>query len=292
MSNWDGISEFVTVVEQNGFTSAAQRLNTSPAQVSRKVAALEHRLAVKLLNRTTRKVSLTEAGQLYFQQCKQLVNGLEHADLLVSQMQTKPTGLIKLTAPVTYGEKIIAPLANDFLINYPDLEVELILTNQTLDLIDQGIDLAIRLGQLKDSSFIARRLANRRLHVCATAEYLDRYGTPYALSELNQHRCLMGTLEQWRFKEAGKTRNISVHGRIKCNSGPALLDAALKHLGLAQLPDFYVASYLASGELQEVLQPFQDDSEAVWAMYPQRQYLSPKIQLLLRYLSEQLRDDL
>lgn len=288
MINWDGISEFVAVVEQNGFTSAAQRLNTSAAQVSRKVAALEQRLAVKLLNRTTRKVSLTEAGQLYYQQCKQLVNGLEHADLMVSQMQTKPTGLIKLTAPVTYGERIIAPLLNDFLVKYPDLEVELILSNLTLDLIDQGIDLAIRLGQLKDSSLIAKRLANRKLFVCATPEYLNKYGTPHALSELNHHQCLVGSREQWRFKEANKTRNLSVQGRIKYNSGPALLDAALKHLGLVQLPDFYVASQLTSGVLSEVLRPFQDDSEAVWAIYPERQFLSPKIKLLLNYLSEQL----
>ncbi|GLQ31103.1 LysR family transcriptional regulator [Litoribrevibacter albus] len=288
MTCWDGISEFVCVIEQKGFTAAAQRLKTSPAQISRKVAALEARLAVKLINRTTRKVSLTEAGQLYYQECKALVSGLENADLLVSQMQSKPKGLIKLTAPVTYGEQIIAPLVNDFLVKYPDLEVELILTNQKLDLIDQGIDLAIRLGQLKDSSFIAKRLANRRLHVCATPKYLDQCGTPYALSELSQHNCLMGTLEQWRFKEAGKTRNLSVHGRIKCNSGPALLDAARKHLGLAQLPDFYVAPLLASGELVEVLSSYQDDSEAVWALYPQRQYLSPKMQVLLAYISEQL----
>ncbi|MFC3150393.1 LysR family transcriptional regulator [Litoribrevibacter euphylliae] len=285
---WDGISEFVAVVEQNGFTSAAQRLNTSPAQVSRKVAALEQRLAVKLLNRTTRKVSLTEAGQLYYQQCKELVSGLEYADLMVSQMQTKPMGLIKITAPVTYGERIIAPLLNDFLVTYPDLEVELILSNQTLDLIDQGINLAIRLGQLKDSSFIAKRLANRKLYVCATPEYLSRHGTPHTLSELNRHHCLIGSREQWRFKETNKTRNLSVQGRIKYNSGPALLDAALKHLGLVQLPDFYVDAYLESGTLIEVLHPFQDNSEAVWAMYPERQFLSPKIQLLLGYLSDRL----
>lgn len=138
MANWEGVSEFVAVAERESFTGAANKLSTSVAQISRRVASLEERLAVKLLNRTTRKVSLTEAGQLYYQQCKQLVEGLELAELAVTQMQSTPKGLLKVTAPVTYGERQLAPLLHQFLTQYPQVELELMLTNQKLDLIDSG----------------------------------------------------------------------------------------------------------------------------------------------------------
>ena len=138
MANWEGVSEFVAVAEVESFTGAAKKLSTSVAQISRRVSALEERIAVKLLNRTTRRVSLTEAGQLYYQQCKQLVEGLELAELAVTQMQSTPKGLIKVTAPVTYGERQLAPLLHQFLAQHPQLELDLILTNQKLDLIEQG----------------------------------------------------------------------------------------------------------------------------------------------------------
>ena len=140
MANWEGVSEFVAVAERESFTGAAQKLATSVAQISRRVANLEERLAVKLLNRTTRKVSLTEAGQLYYQQCKLLVEGLEIAELAVTQMQSTPKGLLKVTAPVTYGERQLAPLLHQFLKLHPQVELELMLTNQKLDLIDSGVD--------------------------------------------------------------------------------------------------------------------------------------------------------
>ncbi|QFT12156.1 LysR family transcriptional regulator [Vibrio sp. THAF190c] len=288
MANWEGVSEFVAVAERESFTGAASKLSTSVAQISRRVASLEERLAVKLLNRTTRKVSLTEAGQLYYQQCKQLVEGLELAELAVTQMQSTPKGLLKVTAPVTYGERQLAPLLHQFLTQYPQVELELMLTNQKLDLIDSGVDVAIRLGRLEDSSLVAKRLSQRQLYVCASPEYVEHYGEPHTLSELANHQCLVGGFEHWRFKENDQPRSVRVNGRIKCNSGLTLLDAAKQSIGLVQLPEYYVSDDLESGELVEVLSDFRDDKEGIWALYPQNRNLSSKVRLLVDFLAENL----
>ncbi len=288
MVNWEGIVEFVAVAETHSFTSAAKKLSTSVAQVSRRVSALEERLAVKLLNRTTRKVSLTEAGQIYFHQCKPLIEGLELAELAVTQMQSAPKGVLRVTAPVTYGENQLAPLIHQFLKRYPKLDLDLILTNQKLDLVESGIDLAIRLGNLGDSLLVAKKLSSRQLYVCASPEYLQKYGEPHSLSELVNHHCLVGSVDYWRFNQQGKEKSIKVSGRIQCNSGIALLDAAKQGLGLAQLPDYYVSEALSSGQLVEVLQGNRSDRDGIWALYPQNRHLSPKVRLLIDYLSEQL----
>lgn len=288
MASWEGVNEFVAVAEAGSFTQAALRLVTSVANVSRRIALLEERLGVKLLLRTTRKVSLTEAGLVYYQQCRTLIEGLEQAELTVTQMQQTPKGKLKVTAPVTYGEQKIAPLLHDFLLHHPKMELELLLTNQKLDLIEQGVDVAVRLGQLDDSSFIARRLSNRHLYVCATPEYLAQHGTPHTLSELTKHSCLVGTYDHWRFKENHQSRSIRVKGRISCSSGVVLLDAVLKSMGIAQLPDYYVDEHLASGRLVEVLPAYRDDREGVWALYPQNRLLSPKVRLLVDYLARHL----
>ncbi|GAK87355.1 transcriptional regulator LysR family, in formaldehyde detoxification operon [Vibrio ponticus] len=180
MASWEGVSEFVAVAETFSFTGAAKKLNTSVAQISRRVSALEERLAVKLLNRTTRKVTLTEAGMVYFEQCKLLVEGLELAELAVTDLQAVPKGKIKITAPVTYGEMHVAPLLNEFLLSYPQIDLELDLSNQTVDLIEAGFDVAIRLGRLRDSTLVAKRLASRQLYVCASLNTLKNMVRPIA----------------------------------------------------------------------------------------------------------------
>lgn len=288
MSNWEGVTEFVAVVDTQSFTKAAQKLKTSVAQVSRRVVALEERLAVKLLTRTTRKISVTEAGQTYYLHCRNLVDGLEAAELAVTQMQSAPKGLIKMTAPVAYGESHIVPLLHDFLERYPQIDLDLNLTNVTVDLIDSGIDVAIRLGRLKDSSLIARKLGERQSYVCASEAYLEKYGTPHTLSELSHHNCLVGSSDHWHFREKGKDKSVKVMGRIHCNSGIALLDAASRGLGLVQLPDYYVQAALSSGALIEVLCDYRADKEGIWALYPHNRNLSPKVRLLVDYMAEHL----
>ena len=285
---WEGVSEFVAVVELESFTQAAKRLNISTAQVSRQVSALEARLAIKLFYRTTRKVSVTEAGQQYYQHCRLALDGLEEAQRQLTQLQQAPQGRLKLTAPVTFGEKTIAPLVNDFIARFPKLEVALNLTNQKLDLVAEGYDLAVRLGKLDDSSMMAKRLGYRTQYVCAAPEYLARYGTPQQLAELDSHNCLLGNLDYWRFQEQGTARNVRVKGSLRCNSGWALLDAALKGIGLVQLPDYYVQPALAAGTLVAVLAPLREPDDGIWALYPHNRHLSPKVRLLLDFLSEAL----
>lgn len=288
MINWEGVVEFVAVAEVHSFTAAAKRIGISTAQVSRQISALEERLATKLLYRTTRKVSVTDAGQVYYQHCRQVLDGLKEAELAMNNLQSTPTGKLKITAPVTYGERSIAPLLNNFVAKYPELNVQLHLTNQLINLVDEGYDLAIRLGKLEDSTMIAQRLSSRTHYVCASPDYLARFGVPHSLSELSKHNCLQGTLPYWRFQEAGKVNNIEVNGNIRCNSGRALVDAALKGLGIVQLPDYYVLGSIESGQLISLLEQHRESNEGVWALYPHNRHLSPKIRLLIDYLGEEL----
>ncbi|MCL1140625.1 LysR substrate-binding domain-containing protein [Shewanella pneumatophori] len=289
MFNWEGVSEFVAVAEAESFTKASQRLGISTAQVSRQISALETRLASKLFHRTTRKVSVTEVGRIYYQHCRQVLDGLEEAERAITNLQTSPRGLLKITAPVTYGEKTIAPLINDFASLYPELEVKLNLSNQKLDLVDEGYDLAIRLGHLEDSSMMAKKLSSRTQYVCASPSYISTYGIPHSLSELDQHNCLIGTMDYWRFQENGKTRNVRVKGNLSCNSGHALVDAAIKGIGIVQLPDYYVLPYIEAGELTALLEQNRQPEEGIWALYPQNRHLSPKVRMLLDHLNAGLK---
>ncbi|MBD1555912.1 LysR family transcriptional regulator [Vibrio sp. S9_S30] len=288
MDQWEGVTEFVAVAEQESFTLSAQKLSTSVAQVSRKIARLEKRLAIKLLLRTTRRVTLTDAGKVYYQHCRHLVDGLEFAEEAVTELQTTLKGKIKLTAPVTYGEQMLAPLLNEFLVEYPEVELDFHLSNQKLDMLEHGFDLAIRLGHLGDSTYIAKRLGVRQMHVCASPAYLEQFGEPRSLIELSQHQCLIGNHPYWRFIENGHKRQLSVEGRMKCDSGRVLIDSALKGIGIVQLPDYYVHPYMATGELVELLTDFRDTKEGIWALYPNNRYLSSKVRLLIDFLTDRL----
>ena len=285
---WQGINEFVAVAETQSFSLASKNLNISTAQVSRQITALEKRLQVKLFYRTTRKVSLTQEARVFYQHCRHLLDGLDAAEQAITNLQSSPKGKIKLTAPVTYGEQKILPLVNDFVALYGDIEITTELSNHRIDLIDGGFDIAIRLGQLQDSTLIAKQLSQRANYVCASAAYLKMHGQPYSLSELKDHNCLLGTRDYWRFTEQGKEKNVRVKGNLRCNSGVALVDAALKDIGIIQLPDYYLDPLIASGELITILDQFRDPAEGIWAVYPQNRYLSPKIRLLIDYLATHL----
>ncbi|EGG99646.1 Transcriptional regulator2C LysR family2C in formaldehyde detoxification operon [gamma proteobacterium IMCC2047] len=290
MFNWEGVTEFVAVAETESFTAAAKQLDISTAQVSRQVSALETRLATKLLHRTTRKVSVTEAGNIYYQRCRQILEDLESAEDAISDMQSHPTGKLKITAPVTYGEATIAPLVNNFLKRYPDLDVEVNLSNLKKDLIEDGFDIAIRQGNLGDSTMMAKRLSSRTFYVCATSEYLERYGKPEKPADLEKHNCLQSMNEFWYFQVNGKARNIRLTGNLRSNSGHVLLDASLKSIGIVQLPGDYVCPHVESGDLEVILEEYRAPDQGVWALYPQNRHLSSKVRLLLDYLAEELGD--
>jgi len=285
---WEGISEFVYVAENESFTLASKKMAISTAQVSRQVSALEKRLNIKLFYRTTRKVSLTEEGRVFYQHCRSVLDGLDAAERAITNLQSKPQGKIKLTAPVTYGEKQILPLVNNFIKQYSDVEVSAYLSNQQVDLVEDGYDLAIRLGQLSDSTMMAKKLGKRTNYVCASPDYLAKHGVPHAISELNKHSCLLGILDYWNFRGSGREKSLRVTGRLRYNNGYSLTDAALKGLGIVQLPDYYVEQYIQSGELVTLLDNYRAPDEGIWAVYPQNRHLSPKIRLLVDYLAEQL----
>ena len=285
---WDGISEFVFVAENESFTLASKKMSISTAQVSRQISALEQRLNTKLFYRTTRKVSLTEEGRVFYQHCRSVLDGLDAAERAITNLQSKPQGKIKLTAPVTFGEKQILPLVSNFIKKYEDVDVSAYLSNRQVDLVEEGYDLAIRLGKLSDSSMMAKRLGKRTNYVCASPRYLEKYGVPHSISELSQHSCLLGTNDYWHFKESGREKNVRVTGRLRYNNGYSLTDAALKDLGVVQLPDYYIQQHIQSGELVTLLDNYRADDEGIWAVYPQNRHLSPKIRMLVDYLAEQL----
>ena len=235
---------------------------------------------------------LMESGSGQQFQIVSLGEWVDAAEQAVSNLQSKPQGRIKLTAPVTYGEQQLLPLVNDFMVQYSDIEVTAFLSNQKIDLIDGGYDLAIRIGKLSDSTMMAKKLSHRTNFVCAAPDYLKKYGVPHSLNELSQHNCLLGTRDYWHFiedgKNADKEKNLRVFGSVQYNSGHSLVDAALKGLGIVQLPDYYVQKHLASGALVSVLDKYREPEESIWAVYPHNRHLSPKIRLLVDYLAEYL----
>ncbi|GAC1030436.1 glutathione-dependent formaldehyde neutralization regulator [Pseudomonas sp. No.21] len=288
MSRWEGLDEFVAVAETGRFTAAAERLGLSSSHVSRQVARLEERLQTRLFYRSTRRVALTEAGQAFLQHCQRLVDARDEALRAVNDLTGEPKGLLRMTCAVAYGERFIVPLVNQFMARHPQLRVEIELSNRPLDLVHEGLDLAIRLGRLQDSRLVATRLAPRVMYLCAAPSYLERYGRPHSLSELGRHNCLIGSSDQWGFLAEGREQTVRVQGNWRCNSGEAVLDAALRGFGLCQLPDYYVLEHLQGGRLVSLLEQHQPPNTAVWAIYPQQRHLSPKVRQLVDLLKEGL----
>ncbi|WP_445156897.1 LysR family transcriptional regulator [Halomonas sp. E14] len=288
MAHWDGIEAFVEVVRLGTFAAAARRLQVSNSHISRQVAQLEQQLGLPLLYRTTRQIHLTDAGERYYLRCRELLDGFRDAETALQQLQERPQGVLHLSCATTFGERFIAPMVNDFLCLHPQLELRLHLTNRQVDVIDEGYDVVIRMGTLQDSSLVARRLSGRREFIVGSPAYFLGVSQPHSVAELSRHRCLIGTRDLWRFDIDGVHRDVRVQGPWQANSGPALLDAALKGLGLAQLPDYYVAPYLASGELISVLDAFQCCDTGVWAVMPRHRQHAAKVRQFVDYLVAQL----
>jgi DNA-binding transcriptional LysR family regulator len=285
---WEGIDEFVAVAELGQFSAAAAQLGMSSSHISRRVAQLEERLQTRLFYRSTRQVSLTEAGHTFLQHCRRLHDGREEAMRAVQDLASEPKGLLRMTCAVAYGERFIVPLVTDYLARYPQLQVDIELTNRPLDLVNDGLDLAVRLGRLQESRLVASRLAPRRMYLCAAPGYLEHYGRPHSLSELGRHNCLVGSTDQWLMQHNGRELSVRVQGNWRCNSGQAVLDAALKGMGLCQLPDYYVLEHLRSGALVSLLEAHQPPNTAVWALYPQQRHLSPKVRGMIEHLRQGL----
>ena len=273
------------------FSAAAIKLDVSASHISRLITHLENELGTTLLFRTTRRIRLSEAGELYYQHCRSLPEALSNAEEVISTLNQAPIGPFKMTCATTFGERYIAPIINDFLLKYPKIELDFHLTNREVDLIEEGYDLAIRMGALKDSSHLSRRLCDRAEHLCASREYVDQHGMPHTLSELNKHRCLIGSKTHWLFQQDGQRKEVKISSNWRSNSGPALLDAVKKGLGIAQLPDYYVADELASGRLIALLPQYQYPYSGVWLVYPKVRQTSPKLQSICDYLTQSFKDN-
>lgn len=291
MRNWDTIEAFVEVVRCGSFSAAAKRLHVSASHISRLVSQLESQLGSTLLFRTTRRIRLSEAGEMYYQQCAPLLDALSSTEEHIRALQQEPTGCLRVTCATTFGERFIAPHLNDFMQQYPRLELDLHLTNREVDLIEEGYDLAVRMGSLKSSSLLARRLCDRTEYLCASRHYVEQHGVPHTLPELQKHVCLSGSRGFWLFHLDGQRKEIKVPHRWRSNSGPALLDAVLKGLGIAQLPDYYVAEHLKNGTLVPILPQYQYPFSGVWLVYPKARQQSPKLKQVCDFLIARLSTD-
>lgn len=286
MQHWDRVEAFVEVVRGGSFAAAARQLRVSNSHISRLVSQLEQQLGTQLLYRTTRQIRLTDAGALYYDSCRQLFDGFKEAELLLTHHQGQPTGLLKITAATTFGDRYIAPLVNDFALLYPQIKVSMHFSNRQVELIDEGFDVGIRMGVLKESTLIARRLCDRKEYIVGAPAYFVRHPAPQNLAALEQHHCLIGSRSSWLLAQDGLRKDVVVRGNWQANSGPGLLDAALKGMGIAQLPDYYVDEHLASGRLQSVLDEFRYPDTGVWVVYPQQRYLAPKVRFFIDFLVE------
>jgi DNA-binding transcriptional LysR family regulator len=283
---------FFAVVDANGFSAAARRLDTTPASVSRRIKALEQRLGVRLLQRTTRKFSLTEAGERYYQEARRLLRELGELEEALGSSTREPEGELRVVAPMSFGQRRLAPLVARFALMHPRLRLSLILEDRETDLIDEGADLAIRIGYPADSSMVARAIAPVRRHVCAAPDYLARRGTPVSPADLLQHDCLHYNLiserEEWTFHGDDGEQTLAINGSFCSNNGDVLAEAAMQGLGITLLPDFIVAAPLADGRLVKLLQAYEREPLTLFALYPSRRHLPTKTRSFLDFLLDQL----
>ncbi|MDG5494789.1 LysR family transcriptional regulator [Niveispirillum sp. BGYR6] len=292
MERLEDLRLFTLVAEGRSFTRAADRLGLSKSAASRRIGELETRLGARLFNRTTRHISLTQVGEGFYQRVSQILEALEEAERSVASQHAAPRGRLKLAAPMSFGIQHLSSAVAEFMERYPEVEVEMELSDRFVDLVDEGFDLAVRIGRLKDSSLVARRLCPVRAVLCASPGYLARRGTPQVPADLLQHDCLIytnsSTPEQWSFRTepgAEETRSIRVNGRLYANNGDALREAAVTGQGLVLLPTFIVGEALSRGRLVPVLDDYLLSQSAVHAVYPANRHLSPKVRAFVDFLA-------
>lgn len=287
MENLTDMAIFACVVKSRSFTAAAEQTGLSPSAVSKHVTRLEARLNARLLNRTTRQLSLTEAGAVFYEHCVRMLSEAQAAELAVSHLQAGPRGTVKLSVPVAFGLLHIAPAVTALLRMYPELRLDLTLDDKSSNAIADGFDIIIRTGKPPDSTFQARPLASFHWIVCASPVYLLRFGIPQTPQELDKHplfACDDGQHEEWHFRAPdGNACTLPVSGRLRANNNLALREAVLADAGIAQLPAYIVAPDLQAGRLQALLGDYQAPASAIYALYPQNRHLSPKVRAVIDF---------
>jgi DNA-binding transcriptional LysR family regulator len=291
MDRLASLSAYVAVVEAGSFVGAADRLDSSTSTLSRQIAELERHLGARLLNRTTRKLSLTESGQAFYERAVQLLADLEEAEALVSSAAAAPRGTLRLTCSHAMGVQRIGPAIASFVSRYPEVRFELSVSDRIVDLVEEGFDLAIRIGQVGSDQLVARRLGTMRLLPCAAPAYLRARGTPRTPADLADHAVLTYAYSPaprlWRLiGPDGNTTEVRVAGPLHSNSGDVSIAAATAGLGIVFEPDFMVAPALEAGLLVRVLPRYESEPGEIWALYPSRRHLSAKVRLFVDHLAQ------
>ncbi len=296
MDKFQEMRAFVAVVDAGSFVRAADALDMSKTAVSRLVGDLEARLGVRLLHRTTRKLSLTPEGEVFYERCRQLVDDVAEAEAELSTHAGEAIGQLRVNVPVTFGLMHLAPLWPAFMALHPRVVLDVTLSDRVVDLVDEGFDVAVRIARLQESTLVSRQLTTTRLILCASPEYLRLHGTPSHPSELAHHSVVAYSLlamgDQWEF--AGPTDIddpilVKVAPRMRTNSGDTCAAAALQHMGIVLQPSFLVGKHLASGALVEVMPQFRSIELGVYAVYPSRRHLTPKVRALVDFLVDAFR---
>lgn len=295
MDALNDIAVFVQVVDNGSFTAAAERLGMSKSVVSKYVTRLEDRLGARLLNRTTRRLSLTEVGRAFYTRSQRGLLELEEAEAEVSRLQGEPRGQLRLNSPMSFGILHIAPLLPAFQARYPELRVDMVLDDRKVDLVEEGFDLAIRIGELPDSTLVARRLGPCRHVVCATPAHFERYGQPQVPEDLATHPALTfkyhSAPDEWRFLAPdGGYRQVALDSRLQMNNSLALREALLAGAGVALTPTFVVGPDIRAGRLKAVLGDYTAMAVSIYAVYPQRKHLSPKIRAFVEFMAAQIQE--
>ncbi|MBE9158013.1 LysR family transcriptional regulator [Nodosilinea sp. LEGE 06152] len=292
MDKLESMRAFTQVVEAGGFAAAARRMDLSRSQVNKLVMNLEDHLQTQLLHRTTRKVSPTDAGRAYYDRCLAILADLEEAELALTQLQQEPRGSLRINAPMTFGTLHLAPLVVEFMAQYPDLQVELVLNDRRIDPIEEGFDITIRIAaQPPGPGLIAHTLAHCPLLLCAAPDYLQQRGTPTHPDDLQHHACLhYGHRSQdnsWTLV-GDEPHTVTINGPLCCNNGEVLRAAALEGLGIVMLPDFIVEKDLKEGRLHPILAAYSPPAINIYALYPVNRHLSAKVTRLVEFLAEKV----
>ena len=291
---------FLEVMRTHSFTDIARARGTAPSSVSRTITGLEHELGIRLFQRSTRKLVPTEAAMAYFERIYPILGELRSARQIAMDLSEEPKGTLRITASTVYGEMYIAPLLPGIYERYPSLSIELILSDAYLDLIEERIDIAIRLGTLRDSSYVAQRLRSMEFFICASPGYINKYGKPDEPQQVVSHNCLLfpraGHSLNWLFKDGlGKVSNVPINGKCLINNSRAIRQCAISGMGLVLLPDWLIADDIKSGLLVRLFEEFTvtatDYEAAVWLMRPSREYVPLKTRVFMDYLNNALHDN-
>jgi DNA-binding transcriptional LysR family regulator len=282
---------FTAVVDAGSFVKAAEELGMSKAAVSRYVADLETRLGVRLLHRTTRKLSLTEEGSVFNIRCRELLSGVEEAEAEVTSRAGAAQGLLRVNVPVTFGIQHLASLWGKFHTQHPQVRLDVTLSDRIVDVVEEGYDLAIRIAELPSSSLISKRLAKTRIVLCASPEYLASHGTPSHPAELNDHATIAysywSTKDAWLFEGPEGPVNITIKPWVQTNNGDTCRAIALANQGIILHPTFLIGDDLAAGRLVEILPEYRSIELGIYAIYPTRKHIAPKVRALVNFLADQ-----